>query len=171
MRRCAEILLLIGPLAMAARADNPAAIEFNRDVRPILSDKCFSCHGPDKSNRKTAMHFDTEEGAFTALNGGRLAIVRGDPAKSEIVRRITSEDKALRMPPAYQGLEKLSAREIELIGRWIEQGAKWQPHWSFIPVSSPKIREAGANGWARNPIDSFVLARLEREGLKPSPEA
>src|SRR5438445_5087138 len=128
----------VASTAMWLLAAQAAPIEFNRDIRPILSDRCFTCHGPDKSNRKTALHFDTEEGAFIPLNGGRFAVVRGDPGRSEMLRRITSEDKASRMPPVYLGLEKLSAREIELIRRWIEQGANWQPHWSFTPVNRPK---------------------------------
>src|SRR5947199_6358926 len=110
--------LVVSTLALcsvpAASDSDSAPVAFNRDIRPILSDRCFTCHGPDKSNRKTALHFDTEEGAFIPLNGGRFAVVRGDPGRSEMLRRITSEDKASRMPPVYLGLEKLSAREIEL---------------------------------------------------------
>ena len=136
-------------------------VEFNRDIRPILSDKCYMCHGPDAANRKTKLRFDTEAGAKQDL-GGRFAIVTGDPVRSEILRRITAEDKnALRMPPVYSGSARLSEREIGLIRRWIEQGASWQGHWSFLPPKRP----AGGR------IDYFVRQRLEREGLKPSPEA
>ncbi|MEX2263824.1 MAG: DUF1553 domain-containing protein [Bryobacteraceae bacterium] len=152
-------LIAIAPLLLPA-----ATVEFNRDIRPILSDKCFTCHGPDPANRKTTLRFDMEAGA-------RRAIVPGDPLKSEIVRRITAEDKAVRMPPAYAGHDRLSEREIDLIRNWIEQGAKWEKHWSFLPPkrsASPEVRDSG---WARNPIDRFILSRLEREGLKPSPEA
>jgi hypothetical protein len=141
-----------------------AGVEFNRDIRPILSDKCFACHGPDAANRKTKMRFDIESGA-------RVAIVPGDPAKSEIVRRISSEDTAVRMPPAYAGREKLSDREIGLVRQWIEQGAPWQMHWSFIPPVRPAVPAARGGGQVRNPIDNFIAARLEREGLHPSAEA
>ncbi len=146
-----------------------ATVEFNRDIRPILSDKCYTCHGPDKANRKSLLRFDNEAGAMADL-GGHFAIVPGDPAKSEMVRRITAENKALRMPPVYSGV-KLSDREIELIRDWIAQGAKWEKHWSFIPPKRPELPQVSDSKWVRNPIDAFVLARLDREGLKPSPEA
>ncbi len=110
-------------------ADSPSdTVLFNRDIRPILSDHCYTCHGPDKANRKTKMHFDSEEGAFTALNSGGFAIVRGDPTKSVMFQRISSDNQAFRMPPAYMGFAKLPDRDIDLIRRWIEQGAKWQKH-------------------------------------------
>src|SRR5262245_481126 len=104
-------------------------VEFNRDVRPILSDYCYTCHGPDKANRKTALRFDTQEGAFADL-GGHRAIVPGDLAKSEMIRRITAADEAVRMPPVYSG-RTLTAQQIDLLSRWVEQGAQWQKHWSF----------------------------------------
>src|SRR5689334_19101780 len=160
------LLWLPGPVAVPAQT-----VEFNRDIRPILSDKCFTCHGPDAANRKTKMRFDIESGAMITLGNGGHAIVPGDPGKSEMIRRITSENKAIRMPPAYMGREKLTDREIELIRRWIEQGAKWQPFWSFIPPKRPPVPTVSGSAWIRNPIDNFVLSRLEREGLQPSPEA
>src|SRR5713101_759371 len=108
-----------------------AQVEFNRDIRPIFSDRCFSCHGPDPANRKTKMRLDQEAGA-------KSVIVSGDPEKSEIYRRITSTDKARRMPPAYAGHDKLSDSQIALIRRWIEAGATYQSHWSFIaPKKAP----------------------------------
>ncbi|MSV28516.1 MAG: DUF1549 domain-containing protein, partial [Bryobacterales bacterium] len=139
-------------------------VEFNRDIRPILSDRCFACHGPDAGTRKTKLRFDLEDGA-------QSAIVPRDPAKSEIYRRISSDSKATRMPPAYAGLDRLPDRDIELIRRWIEQGAVWQNHWSFIPPKRLAVPAPQGGGWARSPIDRFVLARLERDGLKPQPEA
>jgi hypothetical protein len=160
------LLWLAGPAAVPAQT-----VEFNRDIRPILSDKCFTCHGPDAANRKTKMRFDIESGAMITLRNGGHAIVPGDPGKSEMMRRITSENKAIRMPPAYMGREKLTGREIELIRRWIEQGAKWQPFWSFIPPKRPAVPNVSGGAWVRNPIDNFILNRLEREGLHPSPEA
>ena len=147
----------------------PETIEFNRDIRPILSDNCFSCHGPDKSKRVTSFRFDTGEGVFVDL-GGRHAIVPGNPAGSEMLRRVTAAEESERMPPVRTG-RKLTERQIELIRRWIEQGAKWQKHWALVPPARPALPKTRNTTWARNPIDSFVLERLEREGLAPSPEA
>ena len=158
-------------LLPCARADD-AVVEFNRDIRPIFSDKCYTCHGPDAANRKSKLRFDTEDGAKIDLSKGRKAIVAGDPEQSEVYRRVASNDAALRMPPAYMGRDKLTDREIDLIRRWIEQGAPWQRHWSFIPPKRPPLPDVREKTWARNPIDAFVLARLEREGLariRPKP--
>src|SRR3989441_11609068 len=158
--------------SVAAAGDSDSEpVQFNRDIRPILSERCFTCHGPDKANRKTNMHFDTDEGALTPLASGGFAIVRGNLSKSVMYQRISSDNEAFRMPPAYFGLPKLPDREIELIRRWIEQGAQWQKHWSFIPPERPPLPHVTNKEWPRNPIDSFVLARLEREGLTASPEA
>src|SRR5437867_12122154 len=110
-------------------------VEFNREIRPILSDKCYACHGPDKAQRKTKLRFDTEAGATQDL-GGRYAIVAGDIAKSEIIRRITAANPAMRMPPVYSSY-KLSESEVDTIHRWIEQGATWEKHWSFIAPNGP----------------------------------
>ena len=160
-------------LSSACWASDPGsdAVLFNRDIRPILSDRCYACHGPDKANRKTNMHFDTEEGAFTALNGGGFAVVRGDPSKSVMLQRISSDNQGFRMPPAYMGYAKLPDKEVDLIRRWIEQGAKWQLHWSFIPPESAPRPQVMHTAWPRNPIDYYVLAHLEHDGLTPSPEA
>jgi hypothetical protein len=146
-----------------------AAVEFNRDIRPILSDKCYTCHGPDKGNRKTQLRFDIEASAKADL-GGRFAIVPGDENRSEIIRRITSENKAMRMPPVYSG-STLSAHEISLIREWVKEGAQWQKHWSFIPPKRPDPPHVGRPDLVRNPIDAFVLARLSQKGMAPSPEA
>ena len=156
---------------LAATVLSGQEIEFNRDIRPILSDQCFACHGPDAAKRKTKLRFDTEAGARIELAKGRFAIVPGDPERSELVRRVTSADTAVRMPPAYAGRAALSADEIERIRRWIAQGARWQPFWSFIPPQRPALPAVRDEKWARNPIDRFILARLEREGLQPAPEA
>ena len=146
-------------------------IEFNRDIRPILSDKCFACHGPDAANRKTKMRLDIETGARADLGKGRYLVVPGDPEKSEILRRVASPDPATRMPPAYAGRAPLKEAEIERIRRWIAQGAKWQPFWSFRPPLRPALPPVRELGWVRNPIDRFILSRLEREGLHPESEA
>ena len=162
--------LLLG-LAAASPADSVSqAVEFNRDIRPILSDKCFTCHGPDPSQRMSKLRLDTEAGAFADL-GEKFAVVPGEPARSEMYRRISSSDPAVKMPPAFSG-RTLAAPEIELIRRWIEQGAKWQTqHWSFIPPRAPALPEVRDRSWPRVAIDFFVLERLERDGFRPSPEA
>ena len=164
------IALVLSWLPPVARAADDV-VQFNRDIRPIFSDKCYTCHGPDAGNRKTKLRFDREDGAKIELSKGRKAIVPGDPAASELYRRVASSDAAIRMPPAYMGREKLTDHEISLIRGWIEQGAQWERHWSFIPPKRPPLPEVREKNWARNPIDLFVLERLERERLKPSPEA
>src|SRR5579872_1980238 len=131
---------------------------FNRDIRPILSDRCYACHGPDKANRKTTMHFDSEEGARTPLASGGLAFMGGDLEKSVMYQRISSGDEAFRMPPAYMGYAKLSAHEIDLIKRWIEQGARWQKHWSLIPPQVATQPQVMHRQWPRDAIDYYVLA-------------
>jgi hypothetical protein len=145
-------------------------VEFNRDIRSILSDKCFGCHGPDAVARKIKLRLDIEAIAKSDLGGGRFAIVPGDPEKSELIRRITATNPAMRMPPSHSGL-KLVPREIELMRTWIAQGAAWQKHWSFVPPKSPPLPTVRDSARIRNPIDAFVLARLERDGLRPAPEA
>ena len=144
MRVCHARRLLFVALLAALSADGVAAAEpsdpvgFNSDIRPILSDRCYTCHGPDAANRKTALRFDTEEGTFAALADGSFAIVRGKPDESALYQRITSDDLVRRMPPAYEGHAKLGDGEIELIRRWIEQGAAWERHWSFIAPKRPE---------------------------------
>ena len=160
------LTLSISGAQAAPEVPVPATIEFNRDIRPILSDKCYTCHGPGK--QMGTVRFDREEVAKHELSGGRHAIVPGDPANSLIIQRVTATSPTVRMP---MGGEPLSARDVELLRRWIEQGATWQPLWSFIPPKRPNLPEVKDRQWAKNAIDAFVLQRLEREGLKPSPEA
>ncbi|MDX1946627.1 MAG: DUF1553 domain-containing protein [Pirellulaceae bacterium] len=148
-------------------ADEP--LEFNRDVRPILSDHCFQCHGPDAKNRAADLRLDTEEGAL-ALREGKPAVVRGKLAESELWRRITAADKGERMPPA-DAPRQLSPQQIDTLRLWIEAGAGWQAHWSFIPPERPAIPAVSQPGWLRGPLDALVLARLDREKLLPAPEA
>jgi len=142
------------------------AIDFNRDIRPILSDNCFTCHGPDEKQRKAQLRFDTREGAF-AKQG---VIVPGNAARSRLYQRISARQPELRMPPPESG-HALTLDQIELIRRWIDQGAKWEIHWAFQSPKRPELPKVNNAAWPRNPIDYFILARLEREGLKPSPEA
>jgi len=160
------IWALLAALPLAAQS-----VEFHRDIRPIFSDRCFACHGPDQASRKSKLRLDVESGARIDLGQGRLATVAGHPEQSELFRRITSDNPAIRMPPSYLGRDKLADREIDLIRRWIEQGARWQNHWSWLPPQPPVLPEVRDGGWARNPIDRFILARLEGEGWPPSPEA
>jgi hypothetical protein len=171
----AAILLL--PLCAAAdevrpddRSPLPATVEFNRDIRPILSENCYKCHGPDPKAREAGLRFDTKDGIFAELEAGRRAVIPGDLSKSELWKRVTSTAKDEKMPPAKSG-KKLTAREAALLRKWIEQGAPWQGHWAFLPVNRPPVPEVRRPGWVRTPIDAFVLARLEKEGLAPSPEA
>jgi hypothetical protein len=152
-----------------AAGPRSAIIEFNRDIRPILSDTCFQCHGPDQAKRKAKLRLDSETEVF-ADRGGYRVLEPGNPAKSELFRRIVAENEQERMPPVRSG-RKLTDRQIELLRRWIEQGAKWQKHWSFLTPQRPDWPHVKNRNWIRNGIDAFILARLEREGLAPVPEA
>ncbi len=163
-------ITLAGPPAATSSKLDETAVEFNRDIRPILSDRCFACHGPDEKKRLTKLRFDTEEGAFADLGGGRFAIVPHRPGESGLVSRITTDIETQRMPPAYSG-KKLTEQEIDLLQRWVSQGAKWQRHWAFIQPRRPELPNPDNNSWARSELDLFVLQRLEREGLDPSHEA
>ncbi len=151
------------------RASESARVEFNRDIRPILSDHCFRCHGPDKAKRKVNLRLDLEEAAKAKIEN-YFAIVPGDPDQSELIRRITTSDPDDHMPP-LDADRQLAPPQIELLRRWIKEGAAWQPHWSFIPPTRPVLPGVVDTKWSRNAVDSFILARLEREGLTPSPEA
>jgi hypothetical protein len=168
----ASLLQASRPAQQAATQALPDRIEFNRDIRPILSDKCFQCHGP--GTQMATLRFDLEDGARHELRGGRFAIVPGDPDRSVIIQRVTAANPLLRMPRSQGGKaagQPLTDREVSLLRRWIDQGATWQKHWSFIPPVRPAVPTVADREWVRNPIDAFVLSRLEREGLKPSPEA
>jgi len=145
-------------------------VDFNRDIRPILSDKCFKCHGPAEAVREAGLRLDNEEGAFAKLESGHVAIVRGKSSGSELYQRITSKDADEKMPPADSG-KSLTPKEIELIKRWIDQGAAWQGHWAFITPKRSPLPQVKQDGWAKNSIDRFILARLEEEKLSPTGEA
>src|SRR5262245_18057008 len=165
--------ILIRVVVQAAPQEIPATIEFNRDIRPILSDKCFQCHGPGA--QMATLRFDSEDGAKHALKDGRFAIVAGQPAASQMIARITATNPTVRMPRSQSGAaagEPLTDRQEALLTKWIEQGATWQTHWSFLPPKRPDLpKDLKHVKWVRNPIDAFVLQRLERESMKPSPEA
>ena len=158
------------PVAQANGGLVQSRIDFNRDIKPILSDKCFACHGPDAASLKIKLRLDSEAGALAELRAGKHAVVPNHPEQSELVRRITAKDEALRMPPVDSG-HKLTEREIELLTEWIRQGARFQQHWAFIAPVRPAVPKVKNTKWPKNAIDNFVLARLEAEGLQPSPEA
>lgn len=162
------LVLPVGGLANAAEE----SVSFNADIRPILSDKCFSCHGFDKTTREAGLRLDTAEGAYSLLDddSSLRAIVPGDPKASEVWRRITSKDADDVMPPT-DFHKPLSRDEIGLITRWIVQGAKYQEHWSFSPLVKPQVPAARHADKVANPIDAFVIANLEKLKIQPSPEA
>jgi hypothetical protein len=155
-------------VAVSGHAGDPPqqSVDFNRDIRPILSDNCFTCHGPDEKQRKAGLHFDTKAGAFAKAG----VIIPGDAAGSRLIKRITADDPEMRMPPPDSG-HSLTDNQKALIRRWIDQGAKWETHWAYIAPVRPDPPKTGDTAWPRNPIDNFVLAHLEWEGLRPSPEA
>jgi len=159
-------VLLCAAIPLAA-AEPP--VDFGRDVRPILSDRCFSCHGPDEAKRQVGLRLDLEDGAKKA-RGAHIPVVPGNPAASEVIKRVSAEKPAMRMPPPYSDRKPLSEKEVSTLRAWIQQGAKWQSHWSFTPPVRPQLPVVRNRAWVRNPIDNFVLARLEREHLTPSPD-
>jgi hypothetical protein len=150
---------------IAAAAD----LDFNRDIRPMLSNTCFRCHGPDPEHREGGLRLDTFEDA-TAEGSNSPAIKPGDPDGSEMIRRMTSADSDSLMPPPDSGLV-LKPEQIALFGEWIGQGARYRPHWAFSPIVRPAEPRVQHGDWVRNPIDRFVLARLEAAALQPSPPA
>ena len=155
------------PIAVAGVPD---VIDFNFHVKPLLSDRCFKCHGPDDRARKASLRLDVREVAFGELPSGRRAVVAGDTGRSELVRRILSTDPKVMMPAPDSHLA-LTDVERAILVRWVEQGAEWKPHWAFIPPTRPAPPKTRTDGWARNDIDRFVLATLESHGLSPSAEA
>ncbi len=145
------------------------AVDFRTEVRPLLSDNCFQCHGPDAATRTADLRLDRREGLFGERANG-VPVVPGNAEASLVYRRITHSNAALRMPPEYSHKE-LEAAEIDRIREWIEQGAEWTGHWAFEIPQRPALSAVRNEDWIRNPIDNFVLARLEEEGLEPAPEA
>ncbi len=147
-----------------------AKLSFSRDIRPILADKCFKCHGPDAKQRKGKLRLDNERDAKGPVASGSVAITAGKIEESELYARITSQDAEERMPPKDSG-KSLSSAEINLLKRWIEEGAVYEGHWAFSPPVRPALPAVKNRGWCRNPIDFFILAKLEANGLEPSAEA
>ncbi len=159
--------LLLGCLASDVEAVD--AIDFNRDIRPILSRNCAACHGADEKKREAGLRIDVRESAI-APHDGHQAIAPGDPKKSELIRRITSTDADERMPPQSSG-KKLTSQEIDLLTRWIKQGAPYTPHWAYVKPVRPTVPAVNDKAWPKNELDRFLLARLEKEKLRPAPEA
>ncbi len=155
--------VMVGTLTAASAEDE--SIQYNRDVRPILAEYCFNCHGPDSASRKADLRLDQRD---AAIESG--AIAPGSADDSELLRRILSDDPDEQMPPP--ALKKLlTPQQKETLQRWIEQGAPYQPHWSLIAPQRPELPTVRHSTWVRNPIDVFVLARLESVDLEPAPEA
>ncbi len=151
-------------------AASVAPVDFNFQIRPLLADRCFPCHGPDASSRKAKLRLDLRAGALGTDPAGKSIIKAGDPAASEVVRRIFATDPDDLMPPP-ESKRTLSTDEKELLRTWIAQGAEYKQHWAFLPVEPVAVPATANRTWARNEIDAFVLGRLAREGLQPSPAA
>lgn len=157
-----------GAKTQASKQTSP--LEYNRDIRPILSENCFACHGADSASRKASLRLDRFEDAVLPRKDAKPAIVPGKPDGSEVVSRIFEKNEDDIMPPA-KSHKVLKPEQKEILKRWIAEGARYQAHWSLIaPIRAP-MPQVKDKHWVRNPIDSFVLARLEKEGLKPAPEA
>ena len=156
-----------------SRSESPTSrrhhVNYLREVRPILAQHCFQCHGPDEAARKGKLRLDLKSEAFAERKSGRV-IAPGDLDGSLVWERITTEDDDERMPPAGD-VQPLTKEQIATLKTWIEQGAKWEDHWSFLPPRKPAVPKVSDTAWVRDPLDAFVLARLEREKLKPEAEA
>ena len=154
----------------AAEASDGPRLDFNRDVRPILSDRCFACHGPDAEDRQAGLRLDDRGVAIAVLESGSTAIVPGKPDSSEILARVASTDAELVMPPPHVN-KPVTPSEAETLRRWIAEGAEYRGHWAFERVQRPAVPAAKQADWPRMPVDHFILARLEHEGLSPNMEA
>ncbi|HTL59176.1 MAG TPA: PSD1 and planctomycete cytochrome C domain-containing protein [Candidatus Limnocylindrales bacterium] len=169
--RCLAIWLLY-PTVYGWAAAQPAEhkVDFNRDIRPILSENCYKCHGPDDGARKANLRFDQKGEAQKPAKSGRMPVVVGAPEKSEMIARITATDPEKHMPPVQSG-KKLKPNQIDLLRRWIAEGAPYAMHWAYVKPVRPELPTVNQEDWPHNPIDRFILARLEKEGLPPSPPA
>lgn len=170
------VRLLVAALVLGAGAVMPAGatsaggLTFNRDIRPILSDHCFACHGPDEKTRKAGLRLDVEADARRVLKSGHSAVVPGKPDDSALMDRVTTDDAEERMPPA-DTKKPLTPEKIERLKRWIAEGARYEGHWAYLPPRRPEPPEVRGTNWVRNELDRFVLAKLEQEGLSPTGEA
>ncbi|MFG0333996.1 MAG: DUF1549 domain-containing protein, partial [Maioricimonas sp. JB049] len=162
------VLLVTGLLPAAEPASAP--VDFTQDVRPILSNSCFQCHGPDEATRETELRLDTPEGV-TADLGGYRAVSPGNVDQSELLRRVTAEAPEELMPPPDSNYERLTAEQIDILRRWIEQGAEWEQHWAFIPPERPELPDVPNADRPQTGLDHFELRRMREKGLAPNPEA
>ena len=169
--RVRRIAVLVFLAAIARGEGAVKTIDFNRDVRPILSENCFTCHGPDEAKRKGKLRLDRKDDAFAPAESGEIAIVPGKPDASELIKRATSHDADERMPPKKADKKPLAAAEIEVLRRWIAEGAEYKGHWAFIAPVRPAVPVVKDAAWPRNEVDRFLLAHLESKALKPSAEA
>ena len=167
---CVACVACVAGGSQGALAAGPERLAYGRDIRPILSENCFGCHGPDEHDRKAGLRLDAPLVDGAAADSGRPPIVRGRPEESELVTRIRASDPDVVMPPP-ESHKALTAGQKEALVRWIAEGAAHEPHWAFVPPSRPELPAVADAAWPRNPIDRFVAARLEREGLTPAPEA
>ena len=167
-------LLLLPLVPGEGEAEKAPPVRYDRDVRPLLADRCFPCHGPDEKKRRAKLRLDDPESAFLSRESG-AAIVPGEPDSSELLFRVGNDDPKLRMPPPGSNRTPLSSEEQALVREWIEHGAKYEPHWSFVPPQRPPLpdskSDAKSKDWCRTPIDRFILERLEQEGIAPGPDA
>jgi hypothetical protein len=157
-------------LHAATGAQQSKKIDFNREVRPIFSEHCYTCHGPDEQKRKAGLRLDVQEEAFKELKSGNYALVAGNTEKSALLSRITSTDPDEMMPPPKHN-KPLKPEQIAILKKWVQEGAQWKKHWAFISPERPKVPAVKDRSWPLNSIDYFTLARLEKENLKPNPEA
>jgi hypothetical protein len=171
-KRILSILAILVPASVSRATDAPVPdhIQFNRDVRPILSENCFACHGFDKNKRKADLRLDTKAGLTTKIENG-TPVVPGKPDQSLVYIKAISKDPDEQMPPPSAKKPPITAHQAAILKKWIEQGAVWEDHWSFTPVKRPATPAVKDAKWVRNPIDAFILARLEKESLKPAAEA
>ena len=161
------LTVLLASTLAARGADD---VDFSRDVRPILSKHCFKCHGPDDKARKAKLRLDDRDTALRGGESGEKAIVPGKPDESELIRRIFAADDSERMPPPATK-NPLTEQNKQTLRRWIAAGAEYRPHWAFVPPRQAPLPAVKQTAWPRNEIDYFVLAKLDQEGLQPSPPA
>jgi Protein of unknown function (DUF1549)/Planctomycete cytochrome C len=165
------LALALGNAAPASAATSIAGpIDFNRDIKPILSDACFACHGPDEKERKASLRLDVRDGVFRPAKSGAIPVVPKDLHKSELIRRLTTTDEDDRMPPA-KATKQLSQAQVALLQRWVAEGAEWKGHWAYLKPERPAVPAVKNQAWVRTDVDRFVLARLDKDGITPSPEA
>ena len=145
-------------------------VDFARDIRPILADHCFTCHGPDAATREGGFRLDLRDSALAEADSGEFPIVPGDVSVSEVIRRVRSNDESEQMPPP-ESVHRPTQQQIELLERWIAEGADWKQHWAFVKLQQAVLPQIRQSDWSNHPIDRFVLARLEAQGLTPAGRA